>query len=111
MRIVDPKHAFKIGLLGGLSGIVDAAIVNGGPVDKTFGQDVLANMPFGIGDILGDDVGFDHKPSLAELVAAVQTMSRRALLDRTDNAPTLVINAADALNAPYLQRGRRLVLG
>lgn len=79
----------------GLSGAVDAAIVNGGPVDRTFTKDVVDNMPFGTNDILGNDMGFDHQPSVDELLAATQTLSRRGLLARTDNAPTLVVNGAD----------------
>ena len=31
----------------GLSSAVDGAVVLGGPVDKTFGKDVMTNLPFG----------------------------------------------------------------
>ena len=34
----------------GLSSVVDAAVVLGGPVDKTFGKDVMTNLPFGTTD-------------------------------------------------------------
>jgi esterase FrsA len=84
----------------GLSGAVDAAINLGGPVDKTFAGDHLAKGLLGTVDILGNDMGFDHKPSLDELTAAAQALSRRALLDRADTAPMLVINGADDILIP-----------
>jgi esterase FrsA len=78
----------------GLSGVVDAAVVLGSPVDKTFGKDVMTNLPRGTADTMGNDMGFDHQPTKQEFTTAVATFSRRALLDRTDNAPMLVINGA-----------------
>jgi esterase FrsA len=86
--------------MSGLTGAVDAAVVLGGPVDKTFGIDVIANLPFGTADIMGNDMGFDHQPTAQELTAAAATFSRRALLDRTDNAPMLVINGANDVLVP-----------
>jgi hypothetical protein len=47
----------------GLSGVVDAAVVLGGPIDKTLGKDVMTNLPFGTADTMGNDVGFDHQPT------------------------------------------------
>ena len=46
-----------------LSSVVDAAVVLGGPVDKTFGKDVMTNLPFGTTDTMSNDMGFDHQPS------------------------------------------------
>ena len=46
-----------------LSSVVDAEVVLGGPVDKTFGKDVMTNLPFGATDTMGNDMGFDHQPS------------------------------------------------
>ena len=47
----------------GLSSVVDAAVVLGGPVDKTFGKDVMTNLPFGTTDTMGNDMGFDYQPT------------------------------------------------
>ena len=46
-----------------LSSVVDAAVVLGGPVDKTFGKDVMTNLPFGTTDTMGNDMGFDYQPT------------------------------------------------
>ena len=46
-----------------LSSVVDAAVVLGRPVDKTFGKDVMTNLPFGTTDTMGNDMGFDYQPT------------------------------------------------
>jgi hypothetical protein len=46
----------------GLSSVVDAAVVLGGPVDKTFGKDVMTNLPFGTTDTMGNDMGVRQRP-------------------------------------------------
>ena len=46
-------------------------------------------------DIIGNDMGFDRRPSEAEFVEGLKKFSRGALLDRASNAPMLVINGAD----------------
>jgi CubicO group peptidase (beta-lactamase class C family) len=79
----------------GLSGAVDAAINLGGPIDKSFASEIMLKVPFNTADIIGNDMGFDHQPTHEEFAAAIATFSRRALLDRADNAPMLVINGAD----------------
>jgi esterase FrsA len=40
----------------GLSGAVDAAIVNGGPVDKAWGKENAQNLPYGMPGIIGNDM-------------------------------------------------------
>jgi hypothetical protein len=47
----------------GLSSVADAAVVLGGPVDKTFGKDVMTNRPFGTTDTMGNVMGFDRQPT------------------------------------------------
>jgi esterase FrsA len=84
----------------GLSGVIDVAVVLGSPVDKTFGKDVMTNLPCGMADTMGNDMGFHHQPTKQEFTTAAATFSRRALLDRTDNAPMLVINGANDLLVP-----------
>jgi esterase FrsA len=76
----------------GLLGIVDASIVLGAPVYKAFAKAALAKLPYGMPGIIGNDMGYDRQPSEAEFAAALGRLSRRILLDRSDNAPMLVIN-------------------
>jgi esterase FrsA len=84
----------------GLSGAVDAAIVNGGPVDKASGSENAKNLPFGMPGIIGNDMWLDHEPPFSDFLASVQQFSRRSLLDRADNCPMLVINGANDYFVP-----------
>jgi esterase FrsA len=84
----------------GLSGAVDASIVNGGPIDKAWGIDNAKNLPFGMPDIIGNDMGFDHALTTDELMSACQQFSRRSLLDRSDNCPMLIINGENDYFVP-----------
>jgi esterase FrsA len=84
----------------GLLGIADASIVLGAPVDKAFARDALAKLPYGMPGIIGNDMGFDRQPAEADFAEALGKLSRRALLNRADNAPMLVINGADDYFVP-----------
>jgi len=84
----------------GLRGVVDGSIVLGGPVDRAFDADFLGKLPFGMADIIGNDMGFNHKPSMPEFLNVGQKLSRRELLVTTVNAPMLVINGADDYFVP-----------
>ena len=61
--------------------------------------------------IIGNDMGFDHEPTLPEFIAAAQQFSRRSLLDQANNAPMLVINGANDYFVPQADtlvfQGRR----
>jgi esterase FrsA len=76
----------------GLLGIVDASVVLGGPIDRAFTKEALEKLPYGMPDIVSNAMGFDHPPTMQEFVSAAAKLSRRALLERADNAPMLVIN-------------------
>ncbi|MEV5986408.1 alpha/beta hydrolase [Streptomyces sp. NPDC052051] len=82
----------------GLSGKVDAAVVLGGPVEATFARD--RNWKFGMADIVGNAVGFDHQPTPGELADRYASMSLRPLLDQDTNAPMLIVNGADDVHVP-----------
>jgi esterase FrsA len=84
----------------GLLGVVDASIVLGGPVDHAFAPEALRNLPYGMQDIIGNDMGFNRQPSEAEFLLAADKLARRALLARSENAPMLVINGADDYFVP-----------
>ena len=94
----------------GLAGEVDAAIVLGGPVEAAFGADA-AMAHFGMDGIVGNALGFDHRPSAEELGATIGAFSLRPLLDQDANAPMLVLNGTDDVHVPQhdtlVFRGRR----
>jgi esterase FrsA len=50
--------------------------------------------------IIGNDMWFDHEPTFADFMAAIQQFSRRSLLDRADNSPMLVINGGNDYFVP-----------
>ncbi|MFY9921539.1 MAG: alpha/beta hydrolase [Mycobacterium sp.] len=79
----------------GLTGAVDAAVDLGGPVCGTFSPDHLAKLPYGMHDIIGNAMGWDHSPSLDELGQWLQALSRRGLIAQNSGSPMLVINGAD----------------
>ena len=83
----------------GLAGEVDGAIVLGGPVEDAFGKDA-SMAQFGMDGIVGNALGFDHRPSPEELAAKLDTFSLRPLLDQDTNAPMLVLNGADDVHVP-----------
>jgi esterase FrsA len=85
----------------GLTGVVDAAVVDGGPVRGAFTREHLLNLPYGMADIVGNAMGFDHRPDLDDLLAAAAPLSRGALLDEpAGNAEMLVVNGADDYFVP-----------
>ncbi len=84
----------------GLVGVVDASIILGGPVDHAFRTEALQKLPYGMRDIIGNDVGFDRQPSARDFDDAIGRLARRDLLARKENAPLLVINGADDYFVP-----------
>jgi len=82
----------------GLAGEVDAAIVLGGPVERSFAPG--RRFATGMRDIVGNALGFDRPPTDAELAPIWPAFDLRPLLDRADNAPMLVINGADDVYVP-----------
>jgi esterase FrsA len=84
----------------GLLGVVDASIVLGGPIDRAFAKEALEKLPYGMPDIVSNAMGFDHQPTKQEFVSAAAKLSRRALLERAENAPMLVINGENDYFVP-----------
>jgi esterase FrsA len=93
----------------GLAGIVDAAIVLGGPVESAFAPD--RSFQFGMADIVANAFGFDRQPSAEETAARSVEMSLRGLLDQDTNSPMIVVNGAEDIHVPQQDtlvfRGRR----
>ena len=86
--------------MSGLSGSVDAAVELGGPVADSFQAEHLSRLPYGMHDILGNAMHWDHSPTLDELTAGMEKLSRRHLLAQQRNSPMLVINGADDYFVP-----------
>jgi esterase FrsA len=86
--------------MSGLSEIVNAAIDLGGPVEGAFDRDHAAALPYGMHDIIGNAMHWDHSPTLDELSKGLQALSRSVLLAQQRNSPMLVINGADDYFVP-----------
>jgi esterase FrsA len=86
--------------MSGLTGIVDAAVDLGGPVTEAFGADNAKNLPFGMHDILGNAMHWDHSPTVDQLTAGLEDLNRSNLLAQQRNSSMLVINGADDYFVP-----------
>jgi len=81
--------------MSGLAGIVDAAVDLGGPVVDSFELEHLKNLPYGMHDIIGNAMHWDHSPTRDELSAGLDQLNRRDLLAQQRNSKMLVVNGAD----------------
>jgi esterase FrsA len=81
--------------MSGLAGIVDAAVDLGGPVVDSFEPEHVQNLPYGMHDIIGNGMHWDHSPTLDELSAGIGQLNRRNLLAQQHNSKMLVVNGAD----------------
>ncbi|HTQ16846.1 alpha/beta hydrolase [Mycobacterium sp.] len=81
--------------MSGLAGIVDAAVDLGGPVDHAFDAENVQRLPYGMHDIVGNAMHWDHSPTLDELSTGLAQLRRRDLLAQQRNSAMLVINGAD----------------
>jgi esterase FrsA len=81
--------------MSGLSGIVDAAVDLGGPVVGAFEAENVQKLPYGMHDILGNAMHWDHSPTLDELSAGLEQLNRQDLLATQRNSAMLVVNGAD----------------
>jgi esterase FrsA len=74
----------------GLTGAVDAAVDNGGPVKDAFSREHITRLPYGMFDIVGNAIGFDRRPDIDDVIAVIAvigTLSREKLLDQPDGNP------------------------
>jgi esterase FrsA len=86
--------------MSGLAGIVDVAVDLGGPVVESFEAENVKNLPYGMHDILGNAMHWDHSPTFDELRAGLGQLDRKNLLAQQDNSPMLVVNGADDYFVP-----------
>ncbi|MFJ1934822.1 alpha/beta hydrolase [Kitasatospora sp. NPDC088160] len=82
----------------GLTGSVDASVVLGGPVERSFAPG--RGFAFGMDGIVGNALGFDAMPSGAELEKAFAAFDLRPLLDQDANGPMLVVNGTEDVHVP-----------
>ncbi|MFD8320416.1 alpha/beta hydrolase [Kitasatospora purpeofusca] len=82
----------------GLTGAVDASVVLGGPVERSFAPG--RGFAFGMDGIVGNALGFDALPGTAEREAAFAAFDLRALLDLDANGPMLVVNGTEDVHVP-----------
>ncbi|MFJ9605958.1 alpha/beta hydrolase [Kitasatospora sp. NPDC101176] len=82
----------------GLTGAVDASVVLGGPVERSFAPG--RGFAFGMDGIVGNALGFDAPPGTAEREAAFAAFDLRPLLDRDANGPMLVVNGTEDVHVP-----------
>jgi esterase FrsA len=82
----------------GLSGIVDASVDFGGPVEEAFAP----GTPWaeGFSGILGNLLGFDEEVGLAALDEVMGPFSLRSLLERPSHTPMFVINGENDVLIP-----------
>ena len=86
--------------MSGLAGIVDAAVDLGGPVVGAFEPENVQKLPYGMHDILGNAMHWDHSPTLEELSTGLEQLNRRELLAQHHNSAMLVVNGADDYFVP-----------
>lgn len=82
----------------GLTGAVDASVVLGGPVERSFAPG--RGFAFGMDGIVGNALGFDAMPSTAEREEAFAAFDLRPLLDQNANGPMLVVNGTEDVHVP-----------
>ena len=86
--------------MSGLAGIVDAAVDLGGPVVGAFEAENVQKLPYGMHDILGNAMHWDHSPTVKELSTGLEQLNRRELLAQHHNSAMLVVNGADDYFVP-----------
>jgi esterase FrsA len=117
-EILDQVVAFartlttgKVGQLGmsfggyfsahaGLTAVVDAAVVVGGPVVNAWAPEHLDGLLYGMGDIVGNAIGFTKVPTKDEFTEATAALSLDDLLAKDTNCPMLVINGDQDVHVP-----------
>jgi esterase FrsA len=83
----------------GLSGLVDAAVSFGGPVDAAFDRN--RRWQHGMAGIVGNALGLDHEPTPEALSLEVSALSLHDLVvTETGTTPILAINGADDVHMP-----------
>ena len=117
-EILDQVVAFartlttgKVGQLGmsfggyfsahaGLTAVVDASVVVGGPVSNAFTSQNINGLLYGMKDIVGNAVGFTNVPTDDQVLEATSRLRLDDLLAKDTNCPMLVINGDKDVHVP-----------
>ncbi len=103
--------AGKVGQLGmsfggyfsahaGLTGVVDAAVVVGGPVVNAFTAENIAGLMYGMKDIFGNAAGFTQVPTIEQITPVSESFALGDLLAKGTNCPMFVINGDQDVHVP-----------
>jgi len=85
----------------GLTGAVDAVINIGAPVKGAFETANAERLVYGMGDIVGNALGFDAPATKEALVQGLLAFDRSDLMAADDGrTPMLVVNGADDVHIP-----------
>ncbi len=84
----------------GLTGAVDAAVVNGGPVSNAFAESNIGGLLYGMQDILGNAYGFTEVPTRDQLIETSARFKLDDLLVKDSSCPMLVINGDKDVHVP-----------
>jgi esterase FrsA len=84
----------------GLTELVDAAVVVGGPVSRAFSSENARALLYGMQDIFGNAAGFTSVPTTEQVVEVAASFAMDDLLARTSNSPMLVINGDEDVHVP-----------
>jgi esterase FrsA len=117
-RIVDQVVAFartlttgKVAQLGmsfggyfsahaGLTEVVDAAVVVGGPVLNAFGAVNITGLLYGMKDIVGNAMGYTAVPTTEQITSVSAGFAMGDLLAQGTNCPMFVINGDQDVHIP-----------
>jgi esterase FrsA len=117
-QVVDQVVAFartltsgKVGQLGmsfggwfsahaGLTHVVDAAVVVGGPVLHAFGAENIKALMYGMKDIFGNAAGFTAPPTVQQVSPVSAAFELGELLAKDANCPMFVINGDQDVHIP-----------
>ena len=84
----------------GLTRIVDAAVVVGGPVSQAFSSEHARALLYGMQDIFGNATGFTAVPTTEQVVEVAASFAIDDLLAGRANCPMLVINGDEDVHVP-----------
>lgn len=84
----------------GLTEVVDAAVVVGGPVSTAFSSGNVAALLNGMQDIFGNAAGFTTTPTTEQTVEVGRSFVLDDLLAKGTNCPMLVVNGDHDVHVP-----------
>ena len=84
----------------GLTEVVDAAVVVGGPVSQAFSSENARALMYGMRDIFGNATGFATTPTIEQVIEVGASFVMDDLLAKGTNSPMLVLNGDEDVHIP-----------